>query len=211
MSSFDSTKTHDMYTAFLILHIVAGHIALIAGAVAMIAKKGSTIHVKSGRFFFYSMLGVSASALFMTALKPNVFLFHIALFVLYQVWNGFKAVKVKSLKPDIFQWVLLIVGFWNGYAMLLSQVVVLMVFGGIQFALCLQDAHLYYQVIRNRPKRKNAPLLKHIGHMTGAYIGAITAFIVVNIQIEGYGWLLWLAPTFILVPFIVYHSYRYSK
>lgn len=37
----------------------------------------------------------------------------------------------------------------------------------------------------------------HIGSMGGSYISAVTAFVVVNIQLPQYGWVLWILPTLI--------------
>jgi uncharacterized membrane protein len=47
------------------IHVAAGGLALVLGAVALLAKKGGTIHRRSGLLFVYAMLilGVSAAIL----------------------------------------------------------------------------------------------------------------------------------------------------
>ena len=47
------------------IHIAAGGLAIVLGAVALSVKKGGTIHRRSGLLFVYAMLimGVSASIL----------------------------------------------------------------------------------------------------------------------------------------------------
>src|SRR5687768_651863 len=47
------------------VHIVAGALAIILGAVALSVKKGGTIHRRSGMLFVYAMLvmGITASVL----------------------------------------------------------------------------------------------------------------------------------------------------
>ena len=47
------------------IHVVAGGLAIVLGAVALLVKKGSTIHRKSGLLFVYAMLvlGISAAIL----------------------------------------------------------------------------------------------------------------------------------------------------
>lgn len=52
-------------TMLLPIHIVAGGVAIILGAIALIVKKGGTIHRKSGMLFVYAMLvmGTTASIL----------------------------------------------------------------------------------------------------------------------------------------------------
>jgi uncharacterized membrane protein len=47
------------------IHVAAGGLALVLGAVALLAKKGGTIHRRSGLLFVYAMLlmGISAAIL----------------------------------------------------------------------------------------------------------------------------------------------------
>jgi uncharacterized membrane protein len=52
------------------LHIVAGSIALVAGAIAMYALKGATLHRKSGRVFVYAMLVMSSTGAIVAATLP---------------------------------------------------------------------------------------------------------------------------------------------
>ena len=54
-----------MNTPLLPIHIAAGGLALVLGAVALMVKKGGTIHRRSGLQFVYAMLvmGVSAAIL----------------------------------------------------------------------------------------------------------------------------------------------------
>ncbi|MEA2326892.1 MAG: hypothetical protein QOE68_1851 [Thermoanaerobaculia bacterium] len=50
---------------FLPIHIVAGALSMIFGAVALVARKGGTVHRRSGQLFVCSMLtmGITASVL----------------------------------------------------------------------------------------------------------------------------------------------------
>jgi hypothetical protein len=54
-----------MNSMLLPIHIAAGGLALVLGAVALLVKKGGTIHRRSGLLFVYAMLvmGISASIL----------------------------------------------------------------------------------------------------------------------------------------------------
>jgi uncharacterized membrane protein len=52
------------------LHIVAGLLALAAGALALCARKGSALHRQSGLFFVATMLLMSSSGALMAAIKP---------------------------------------------------------------------------------------------------------------------------------------------
>ena len=55
------------------IHIAAGGLAIILGAIALVAKKGGTIHRKSGLLFVYAMLvmGFSGSILGMLKSPPE--------------------------------------------------------------------------------------------------------------------------------------------
>jgi len=54
-----------MHNMLLPIHIAAGGFAMVLGAVALIVKKGGTLHRRSGLLFVYAMLvmGISASIL----------------------------------------------------------------------------------------------------------------------------------------------------
>lgn len=47
------------------IHVVAGALAIVLGAIALSVKKGGTVHRRSGMLFVYAMLvmGISASIL----------------------------------------------------------------------------------------------------------------------------------------------------
>src|SRR5688500_306129 len=51
------------------IHIAAGGLAIILGAVALSVKKGGTIHRRSGLLFVYAMLVMSVSASILSLLK----------------------------------------------------------------------------------------------------------------------------------------------
>jgi uncharacterized membrane protein len=54
------------------IHILAGILALLAGALALFAAKGSTLHRRSGMVFVVAMLTLTSSAVIMAAfLRPN--------------------------------------------------------------------------------------------------------------------------------------------
>ena len=44
------------------IHITAGGLAIVLGAVALLVKKGGTIHRRSGLLFVYAMLVMGATA-----------------------------------------------------------------------------------------------------------------------------------------------------
>lgn len=199
------------------LHIIAGHGALIFGLVAMMGKKGTKRHIFSGRVFYYSMVVVSITAISLSLIKQNWFLLHIGIFVFYQAHAGFRAATFKSLKPNFWDLLLMIAAAINGVVMVLSLKVVLMVFGFISLSLVAGDLRLYYQIFKVKKIAPKQWLARHIGMMIGGYIGTVTAFLVVNVnpQMLGlsnpyYGVALWLAPTFLLVPLMIFWQRKHA-
>jgi uncharacterized membrane protein len=55
----------------ILFHILGGLTGLTSGAVALSAPKGGRLHRKSGMFFVYAMLVMSASGALMAALLPE--------------------------------------------------------------------------------------------------------------------------------------------
>jgi hypothetical protein len=97
----------------------------------------------------------------------------------------------------------------NGVVMVATFNPVLLVFGAISIFLVLQDINTQLLLRKAKELRKLSWLRKHIGMMMGAYIGTLTAFLVVNINDFQPAWLLWLLPTFILVPLMRFWTKKY--
>jgi len=53
----------------LTIHVAAGGLAMVLGAVALFAKKGGTVHRRSGLLFVYAMLVMGTSASILAILK----------------------------------------------------------------------------------------------------------------------------------------------
>jgi len=195
----------------LILHVIAGHIALITGLAIMIGRKGTDIHSKMGVVYYYSMITIACTATFLSIYKSNSFLLHIGIFVFYQTYAGRKSITSKTLRPDWVDWAILIAALINGVLMIWSGILVLMVFGGISLLLVAIDLNIYRDIlILKKALDSKRWLARHIGMMMGAYIGTITAFLTVNIKFIQPAWIVWLLPTFILVPLMQFWTWKYT-
>lgn len=76
------------------IHIVAAILAILAGAVALYAPKGSPLHRRSGMAFAIAMLVMTTSAVIMAGiLRPHRFNFVAGLLTFYLVATGWLAVK----------------------------------------------------------------------------------------------------------------------
>ncbi len=193
-----------LFNIFLGLHIAGGMAALLSGIVAILAPKGKGLHTRSGRVFFYGMMTVAASALYLGVAHWSAFLLHIAVFSFTLTYAGWRSVRNKSLRPNRLDWVVMALGLVNGVWMVATLNTVLLVFGLIQGMNALNDLRTFIQLRRKQPLPPKAWLLRHIGSMLGSYIATATAFIVVNIRDVEPAWLPWLLPTVLGTPLIAY-------
>ena len=192
-----------MYTIALIVHVISGGLALTTGLLALVFKKGLNKHKVAGRIYYYSMILVCLSAVFISLLKPQNFLLHIGIFSGYMVYSGYRAIQEKNFQANFFDWIFLVASLVNAVLMLASMNILLMVFGGIGFSLTLGDLRLYIMRIKNKTIPKQQWLVRHIGMMLGGYISTFTAFLVVNFTNVQYPILVWLLPTVIGTPLII--------
>jgi uncharacterized membrane protein len=79
-------------TLFLLLHVAAGCIAILAGAAALSARKGERLHRKFGTVFFVAMLVMGAFATTLSVLRqPGTILGSI--FAMYLVASAWATIK----------------------------------------------------------------------------------------------------------------------
>ncbi len=194
----------------LILHIAAGTTALATGLVAIVTRKGGRPHKRSGEVFFWCMVAVAVTALVISGIKGNAFLTHIALFSLYMAHAGRRSIHNKTLRPAVQDRTMLAVGAINGIWMASTLNVVLVVFGGISILLAGTDLRTFIRTSRGGVAPPMAWLQRHIGMMLGTYIATTTAFLLTALRSLELGWWLWLAPTFLGVPLIIWSTWRFT-
>lgn len=204
-----------IYKTLLGLHIVSGFLALLCGLISVISKKGGKVHKVSGKIFFYAMLGVCFTSVYISVVKDNFFLLVVGIFSFYLNYFGFAAIKNKSLRPKPVDWIVIIITAVNCFFMIYSMNAVLMVFGGIGFYAIIRNIRTSINILQNKEVSKLIWLKRHIGMMTGAFIATTTAFLVVNANglefLSLPPWFYWLLPTFCLVPLIVYYTKKYTE
>ena len=207
--------TESQIQILIFIHAALGGLALCTGLIAMITKKGSMPHRKSGKVFFYSLLSSAFTALFISVLPNHTspFLFVIGLFSAYLTIGGFRAISFKKKNQKlVFDTVLAWLMIVTGITMIVYPIliygklsIVLSIFGAIGCLLAIQDLRGF----KNKETLRKKWLNIHLSKMTGAYIASFTAFIVVNNFIPGiYGW---LAPSFFGTVYIVYQSRKLAS
>ena len=213
-----------IFNIFLALHVAGGGTGLLTGILSLSAQKGGNVHTKSGIVFYFAMLTVAATSFLLSVLHPNPFLFAVGVFTGYTTLTGrrYLTQKQKGLanQTDNFEKILVAIMFvfvlvflYLGMSSLIKQNyfgIVFLVFGWGTFNMVRED----YAIIQGKNTNPMLWLRMHISRMTGAWIAAFTAFIVVNgdkitaLLPQNLATitfiLLWLLPAFIGTPFIIY-------
>jgi len=209
----------------LIIHIAGGTAALISGLISMLTRKGGKAHTRSGKIYFWGMTCVFISAVVLSLAKDNIFLFLVGFFSYYLTVRGYRILYLKNLpngqKATAIDWIitgvaaLFIIGLvaWGIFLLIAgySMGVVAIVFAFIGSLFLRKDILQFARP----PKEKMHWWYGHISSMGGSYISAFTAFIVTNIQIPQYQWVLWLLPsvigTILITRTIRYYKARFNK
>lgn len=195
---------------FILVHVILGAIALIAGIFAVAFKKGSKNHKKAGIIFYYFLLVSSLMAIVITFLPghQNTFLMCIGVFSSYLVYTGYRSLKFKKENPNLLDKILSGVLCAFGLYLLFIGIkaviqdsmmgIVAIVFGGLSVWLSLGD----FRSFRDIDDLKKNYLKLHVVKIMGAFIAATTALIVNNEILPGvWGW---LTPTIIGTCYTTY-------
>lgn len=166
----------------LTLHILAGVLSLMAGAVALYAAKGQRLHRRSGLAFVWVMLFMSASGTVLATMKPKAALsVYGGLLTFYMVTTG--VLTVRRLSPR-FAWI-------DGAAMVLAVVLGLYGVlrgldllaagksGGVYVAFgvaALIGAHGDWRVLRRGASKGAQRIARHLWRMCFAMFMATTSF-----------------------------------
>ena len=193
----------------LSIHILAGTIALLCAALAISSEKGKKFHVLSGRTYFWSMVGIFLTAIPMSIINSNLFLFLIAIFSFYLAFAGMRFAKNRKGIATTIDWIAVSLMILSGLGMWAlaviyfindnSQYITLLVFGFIALALGYGD----YRSHKNKTAIGKERIAKHLTNMMAGTIAVVTAVLVVNVNIEPI-WIWWLLPTAVITPIIFY-------
>jgi uncharacterized membrane protein len=194
-------------SAFLIIHIIGGATSLLSGLVAMFTQKGGRSHRLAGKIYFGGMTAVFIGAVVVAIAHRNDFLLMVGFFSYYMTVRGYRILSLKKLdrgqKFAPLDWIIVSVSAififtlitWGVWAWMQGSGmgIVGLVFGLIGLTFLVNDIKSYV----NPPTEKMHWWYTHISSMGGSYIAATTAFIVVNIQLPHYQWVLWIIPSVI--------------
>ena len=205
-----------MMQILLPIHILSGTIALLSAIMAVLSEKGKKLHVFSGRTYFWSMVAIFLTAIPMSIITSNIFLFLIAFFSFYLAFAGIRFARNRKGIATTSDWIavgLMIlsgVGMWTLAAILFmnnnSMYIPLLVFGGFAIVLGYGD----FKSHKNKTAIGKERIGKHLQNMIGGTIAVITAVLVVNVKIEPV-WIWWVLPTVLIVPVIIWYRIKVMK
>ena len=189
------------------IHILAGSVALVSAALALSSEKGKKFHILIGKAYFWSMAIIFLTALPLSTITSNVFLFLITIFSFYLAFSGMRFAKNRKGVPTridliavnfmllsgIGMWILAIIFFIDNN----SQYITLIVFGFLALFLGYGD----FQTFKNQTAIGKERIAKHLTNMMGGTIAVVTAVLVVNPPANP-EWVWWILPTFLITPVI---------
>lgn len=196
----------------VIIHVIAGAGALIFGAIAFGLRKKTPKHKPIGKIYFWCMTAVFITAMIVSVAKSLLFLFLIGIFSYYSTIIAYRSLRLKNLhkgqKPLKIDWLIEITAGLTFLGMVALGILVFIKnqsFGGlvplIFGAFGFLSVRTNIKLLTQSPKETLYWLKKHIGHMMGSYIGALTAFLVNQTEyIPINQTLLWFLPAIIIVP-----------
>ena len=188
----------------LSIHILAGSVALVSAALALSSEKGKKFHILIGKAYFWSMAIIFLTALPLSTITSNVFLFLISIFSFYLAFSGMRFAKNRKGVPTridliavnfmllsgVGMWILAIIFFIDNN----SQYITLIVFGFLALFLGYGD----FQTFKNQTAIGKERIAKHLTNMMGGTIAVVTAVLVVNPPANP-EWVWWILPTLSLI------------
>lgn len=204
------------FCILLVIHVIAGFIALASAFIAAAIKTFNLPHkwhVYSGIAFVLGMAVIFVTAIPMAWMKSNVFLLLIAIFSFYLALSGWRYAKNRNGTPGRLDWgiaglmAVASVGMIAFGVMLFmsnkTRGVTMAVFGLIGAALSFSDL----QGLRRGGLGGKERIAGHSTMMLAGTIATVTAFLVTNFTFQP-SLVLWLGPTVVITPFIVWWKKR---
>ena len=205
-----------MIQILLPIHILAGIIALSCTVISVSSEKGKKIHILSGRTYFWCMVVIFLTAIPMSIISSNVFLFLIAIFSFYLAFAGMRFARNRKGVATILDWIAVCLMIFSGLGMWIlavifflnsnTQYIVLLVFGFLAIALGYADFRTY----KNNSATGKERISRHLTNMMGGTIAVITAVLVVNPPFEP-EWVWWVLPTVLITPVIFWWNFKILK
>lgn len=220
-----------MFSLSVFIHVVAGFIALIFLWMPLFFRKGGTYHRVTGWVFTYSMFMISGTSVHLSLYRIwyegnltteefsfYLFLIFIAILSFSTAFYGLRVLRFKKHTGKHRHWI-----DWFIPCLLLASAIIMSVYGFIlgdpllswfpMLGIFLSLSHMFYWW--RQPRFKNHWVIEHLTGMLSCGIATVTAFVVFGaprlFELNETSIWLWFAPTIILVPLIIYYSFKYQR
>ena len=89
------------HIANILFHILGGTVALAAGLLALVIRKGSRLHIRSGRVFIYAYILIVITAILgIVVFEFRSFLAVATIASAYDVFAGYRALRLRGHRPQ---------------------------------------------------------------------------------------------------------------
>jgi uncharacterized membrane protein len=197
-----------LFDILLGFHVAGGAVALLAGPLPMLARKGGRLHRRAGDVYAGAMIVTAASALVLAAVTANALLLMFAVFAFFLVFGGVRAIGFRrGRRPSrvddavvvltaVFSLGLFARGVWTAD-------ITSLFFGVLGSLLALREW-----------RRLRDPgtdwLVAHLTSMGAAYIATATAFLAVNLAFLPQA-LVFVGPTLLGLPLLFRAASRHAR
>jgi hypothetical protein len=170
------------HTVNVVVHVVFGTLALAAGLGALLARKGSPLHIRCGRYFLGCLaVVISTATIGIVAFGFRAFLGVITLLAAYQAYSGYRVLRTRSTGLQLQDAVVALAGlattalfvwFLESTHTPWSPVVVYPTLGTLALVALYDLARFAF------PKRwlEKSWFYEHLIKMLGAYNAVVSAF-----------------------------------
>jgi len=207
----------------LYVHICAGAIALVSGAIAIATTKGKGKHQKAGKIYAVAMLIVFITGISIASYQFNRFLFLIAFISYYSVFSGVRILKLKKLhqgqNPQWYDWFAGIINFIANLAFVAVAIYYALKpetnVAGVLLSAGFGLGGMYLSYVNLKPFVKRPThaahwYTYHLGNMMGGYIATFTAFfstMVTRFEFMN-PFIAFALPSIIGIPLLVYWTHK---
>lgn len=184
----------------IIIHVLAGCIALLSGSVASFTHRNIRLHKKAGLTYVASIVVIVVSAILLSLQTGKIFFLAISFFALYFMLRGWAMARNRYLKK---QWAYVFLGTglvltltFLGFSLLLLVngkmfSVVPLMFAGIMGSFVVVDYRHFIIGVKS-----STWLYHHIISMGAAFISTVTPFLLINrFGLSVPDWIFWTLPT----------------
>jgi uncharacterized membrane protein len=209
-----------MHTLNIIIHVLAGILAMISGLLAITVVKGGTKHRQAGNFFLKAISIVIITGLFGVIIyQRNTFLLIITLLSGYNAFSGFRVLKLRDRKPLFFDYVVPVMVLAAGayYLYYIKSIGLywspVIIYSTLS-ALVIVTLYDLCKVFVSVNKLAKTATYEHIYKMTSALTGITSAFLgTVLPQFHPYSQILpsVISLIYIIIKFITYRFKQRSQ